>query len=86
MRDVTGGAVQSPEHHRPCPTATVGEPLLLPVDQVPQQNDTDRNYIRQLAAGNGYIFNIRPSQVPMTRNASIATGSPARAAWVTCRP
>ena len=38
----------------------LGAPVSNPVDQVPQQNDTDRNYIRQLAAGNGYIFNVRP--------------------------
>lgn len=41
---------------------------LIPsvVERTPQQNATDRSYLRSLAAPYGYRFGVRPGPVPMT--------------------
>lgn len=45
----------------PPPTGDVS----LPVEFVPQQNGTDRSYLRSLAQAHGYTFFIRPGIVPL---------------------
>jgi hypothetical protein len=37
-----------------------------PIDQVPFQSGTDRDYVRGLARAHGYIFGIKPGPVPLT--------------------
>ncbi len=47
------------------PTASI---VSDPLEQVPQQNDTDRNYLNWLASQYGYVFRVRPGS-PMTNYA-----------------
>lgn len=37
----------------------------LPIEEIPQQNTTDRNYLRSLAAEHGYIFFVQAGPVPL---------------------
>ena len=46
----------------------VGAPVSDPLENTPQQNDTDRNYLNYLASQNGYIFRVRPG-TPMVNYA-----------------
>ncbi|THD35870.1 MAG: hypothetical protein E7773_07935 [Sphingomonas sp.] len=46
------------------PTAADLTPLVL--ERIPQQNATDRAYLRELAAPHGYMFHVRPGPEPMT--------------------
>jgi hypothetical protein len=41
-------------------SATMSSLLRSPLEQVPQQNDTDRNYLNQLAGAHGYVFYVKP--------------------------
>ncbi|MBX9583802.1 MAG: hypothetical protein K2X87_26165 [Gemmataceae bacterium] len=36
----------------------------LPIEEVPTQRETDRAYVRQLAAGHGYVFYVEPGPAP----------------------
>src|SRR5262245_44419278 len=38
--------------------------IPLPTDQIPMQNDTDLNYIRQLAEDAGYVFYVDSGPIP----------------------
>ena len=38
----------------------------LPIENTPQQNGTDRNYLNQLAGKYGYLFYVRPGPAPLT--------------------
>ncbi|MEM8993988.1 MAG: hypothetical protein AAGF23_04270 [Acidobacteriota bacterium] len=42
------------------PSVTPTVTSVIPLDFVPQQNCTDRDYVKQLAAKNGYRFYIKP--------------------------
>lgn len=46
------------------PTAADLTPMVI--ERTPQQNATDRAYLRELAAPHGYMFHIRPGPEPMT--------------------
>ena len=65
-------------------------PISNPVDRVPQQNDTDRGYIRQLAVRNGFIFHIRPGPAKLMNKAywgpPIRAGRPQKALTVDMGP
>jgi hypothetical protein len=39
--------------------------ISLPIEHIPQQSETDRNYLKGLAAKHGYIFFIKPGLVPL---------------------
>ncbi len=39
--------------------------VSLPIEHIPQQSETDRNYLKGLAAKHGYIFFIKPGLVPL---------------------
>lgn len=39
--------------------------IALPIEHIPQQSETDRNYLKGLAAKHGYIFFIKPGLVPL---------------------
>lgn len=43
---------------------TEADLVPLPVERVPQQSGTDREYLQQLAAPYGYVFNIQPGPAP----------------------
>ena len=62
----------------------------LPLDAVPQQNTTDRGYVRQLAASMGNHFFIRPGPVPLMNQAywgpPICTGVPQKTLTVDMGP
>lgn len=49
----------------PTPSSLVRSPF----EQVPQQNDTDRNYLNQLAAQHGYVFYVKPGPLSGTNTA-----------------
>lgn len=38
----------------------------LPIDEIPQQSATDRQYLQMIAANNDYIFFVRPGPVPLS--------------------
>jgi hypothetical protein len=38
----------------------------VPAEVVSQQTGTDRQYVRSLAARNGYVFSVRPGPLPLT--------------------
>jgi hypothetical protein len=40
--------------------------LLVPVEYVPQQASSDRAFLQELARNNGYVFFMRPLEVPFT--------------------
>jgi hypothetical protein len=46
----------------PTPTSLVP----LPIEHIPQQSGTDRQYLRSLAERHGYIFYVRPGPQPLT--------------------
>ncbi|MDB5678833.1 hypothetical protein [Sphingomonas bacterium] len=46
------------------PTAADLTPIVI--ERTPQQNATDRAYLRELAAPHGYLFHVRPGPEPMT--------------------
>ena len=60
------------------------------MDRVPQQNDTDRNYVQQLAGSNGYVFHIRPGPAKLMNKAywgpPLRTGVPQKALTVDMGP
>jgi|SRR5471032_884449 len=70
----------------PTPSSLVRSPL----EQVPQQNDTDRNYLTQLAAAHGYVFYVKPGPFSGTNTAywgpPIRAGSTQRALTVDMGP
>lgn len=46
------------------PTLSDLAPMII--ERTPQQNATDRAYLRELAAPHGYMFHVRPGPEPMT--------------------
>lgn len=38
--------------------------ISLPIEEIPQQNTTDKQYLSALAAEHGYIFFVKPGQFP----------------------
>lgn len=48
---------------------TLSSLVSLPIEHVPQQNDTDRNYLKQLAASHGYVFYVKPGPTSGTNTA-----------------
>lgn len=38
--------------------------ISLPIEEIPQQNTTDKQYLNALAAEHGYIFFVKPGQFP----------------------
>lgn len=64
--------------------------ISLPIEQVPQQNGTDRNYLRQLAQTHGYVFYLKPGPLPMMNTAywgpPIRFGTPQKALTVDMGP
>jgi hypothetical protein len=49
----------------PTPTSMVS----LPIESIPQQSGTDRQYLQSLAARHGFIFFVRPAQAPLVNTA-----------------
>lgn len=45
---------------------TPSDLVSLPVDRVPQQNSTDRAYLKYLACPYGYLFHVKPGPVAAT--------------------
>jgi hypothetical protein len=74
----------------PIAVPVLKSPVSDPVESVPQQNDTDRNYVQQLAAGNGYVFHIRPGPAKLMNKAywgpPLRTGVPQKALTVDMGP
>jgi hypothetical protein len=49
----------------PTPTSFIS----LPIESIPQQSGTDRQYLQSLAARHGYIFFVRPALTPLANTA-----------------
>jgi len=49
----------------PTPTSAVS----LPIEAIPQQSGTDRQYLRSLAARHGFLFYVRPALAPLSNTA-----------------
>jgi len=45
---------------------TLSSLITLPIERVPQQNATDRQYLKELAAPHGYVFYVKPGPALMT--------------------
>jgi hypothetical protein len=43
--------------------------ISLPVERIPQQNTTDKQYLSSLAAEHGYVFFVKPGQAPTLNTA-----------------
>lgn len=39
--------------------------VSLPIEEIPQQSGNDRDYLRTLAARNGYVFYVQPGPLPL---------------------
>lgn len=47
----------------------LSSPISDPLEEIPQQSDTDRGYLQALAAKHSYVFSLQPGPVPLMSQA-----------------